>query len=384
MNKAIATLFFSFSSLLNFATTAEDCGCTEAFAFDNFGNKTLALNVINDSDYNQYLYVTAYLPNGEQVTKEMVALPFWLTQKVYKALILRQNTKEIKQLSTQLNATQSFNYYTDIAKYNALVNYYAKLRIENVEYAILPAFHAYLHTYLTAIETKYKLPNEPSIFLLKTSTAKGQPKLSNVVYGKTIQQIETEIDQWFAQYNTLEKNNMLLELTDNGINAPDLIEGDLNMLFKKVNHVRICRKIDSARVMSESSYKAFKDTLEYVLKDEGISYQNIEKYASDNIDKITCPNRNNTKMRETSSIFKFSIDTGDYQFVRDAIFVEDENGKNHCNPNLNFFKAEIINGKEENLLDFINSLLATKEMGMVHDFVAIKNIKLELRGCLGL
>lgn len=368
----------------SFGNTTTNCNCTEAFAYDDFGNKTLEVHLINDTDYNQHLQLTAHLPNGEVVTTNMITLPFWLTQKVYKALILRQNTKEIKQFTTHLNATQSFNYYTDIAKYNALVNYYAKLRIENVEYDILPAFHAYLHTFLTAIEKKYNLSNEPSIYYLKTSTNKGQPKLSNIAYNKTVAQIEEEINQWFAQYNTPEKNNMLLDLTENGKHAPDAIEGDLNMLFKKVNHVRICRKIDSARTMGESSYEAFKNTLEYVLKDEGIAYENVEKFASDNLDKITCPNRKGVKMKEVSSVFKFAIDTGDYNFVRSSLFHKDENGKNICNPYLDFSKAEIINGNEETFLDFINNLLADSATTAVHDFTAIKDIKLDIRGCLGL
>lgn len=143
-------------------------------------------------------------------------------------------------------------------------------------------------------------------------------------------------------------------------------------------------KISSALTKGQSSYKAFKDTLEYVLKDEGIAYENVEKYASDNIDKITCPNRKGVKMRDSSSIFKFAIDTGDYNFVRSSLFHKDANGKNICNPYLDFSKAEIINGNEETFLDFINNLLSDSGKTAVHDFTAIKDIKLDIRGCLGL
>ena len=152
--------------------------------------------------------------------------------------------------------------------------------------------------------------------------------------------------------------------------------------FTKIELLKICYKISSAKASGENPYDAFLNTLKTILKQKNFTdFQNIEEFASDNFEKLKCKNRNSIRMREVSSIFKYAIDSRNYELVKNAIFIKVD-GKNVCNPNIDFNKSEIVNGKEETLLDFIDLLLNKSGMEDFYGFDNIKNIKMRIKGCL--
>lgn len=144
---------------------------------------------------------------------------------------------------------------------------------------------------------------------------------------------------------------------------------------------KLCYKTKFARKRAENSYLAFKKELESTLKELNIEYENVELFLSDNLSLIKCECKDAIKMRKYNSVFKWAIDSRDYDFVMNAIFVK-KDGKNICNPNIDFSQSEMINGKNETIVDFIDKLLNDSRMQGFHDFETIENLKMRIEGCL--
>ena len=152
--------------------------------------------------------------------------------------------------------------------------------------------------------------------------------------------------------------------------------------LSKRSVMRICSKISAARDAGEDSYEALiKYIKEYADKEE-ISYESEEELVSKHFMKIQCFNTDSLKMRQKASVFKYSIEKRDYNFVKDALLIRNDDGERICNQDIDFSQTEIIDGKEESLINFIDKILKEDGMGMVHDFPGLKTLKEHLKGCI--
>ena len=144
----------------------------------------------------------------------------------------------------------------------------------------------------------------------------------------------------------------------------------------------LCRAMDSANASRKNPFEEFMKMLQRLMDKLGLKADDLNKYAFENIDKLVCENEDTIKMRKFNTILKYAIDSKNYDFIRGAIIIKNENGKNVCNPYIDFNRVEIIDGQEETLIQFIDKLLNDERMSAVHDFGTIRDIKLEVEGCL--
>lgn len=142
----------------------------------------------------------------------------------------------------------------------------------------------------------------------------------------------------------------------------------------------LCTTMDNANESSSSSLEAFMTAFQSMLNRMEIKVDDINKYTFENIDKLICQNTSIIQIREFNTLLKYAIDSANYKFIREAIFIK-VNGRNVCNPYIDFNRVEIIDGEEETLLQFIDKLLNKAGMEDFHDFNTIRNIKMRFEGC---
>ncbi|PRX09723.1 hypothetical protein, partial [Nonlabens ulvanivorans] len=143
----------------------------------------------------------------------------------------------------------------------------------------------------------------------------------------------------------------------------------------------LCTTMNNANASSRSSLEAFMTAFQSMLDKMEIKVDDLNKYTFENIDKLICTNKDTVKMRKTNTILKHAIDTANYKFIREAIFIKVD-GKNVCNPYIDFNRVEIIDGEEETLIQFIDKLLNEDGMDAAHDFNTIRDIENQIQGCI--
>jgi hypothetical protein len=143
----------------------------------------------------------------------------------------------------------------------------------------------------------------------------------------------------------------------------------------------LCRAINMANGSGRDPYKYFMKVIDMVIKKRNLKVEDKTKFAFSNLSKFICTNTDTIRMRDTNTILKYAVDSANYDFIRSAIFLK-ENGKNVCNPYIDFNRVEIIDGEEETLIQFIDKLLTNSRMKGFHDFGAIRNIKMRIQGCI--
>jgi hypothetical protein len=175
---------------------------------------------------------------------------------------------------------------------------------------------------------------------------------------------------------------------------PEIFKHELNikksntlMLFEQddflpqmvINY--LCTTINNANRSDADPFEKFIEALESMTTRMKIKVENYNKYAFENLDKLVCENHDTVKMRKFNTILKHAIDSRNYDFIRGAIIIE-VNGRNVCNPYIDFTRKELIGGEEETLIQFIDKLLNKNGMDASHNFDAIRDIKLEVEGCI--
>jgi hypothetical protein len=128
-------------------------------------------------------------------------------------------------------------------------------------------------------------------------------------------------------------------------------------------------------------YTHFMKVIGMVIKKRNLKIENPTKFAFDNLPKLICKNSDSIRMRDENTILKYALDSRNYDFIRSAILLK-ENGRNVCNPYIDFNRIEIIDGEEETLIQFIDKLLNEDGMGATHDFDAIRDIRNDIKGCI--
>jgi hypothetical protein len=175
--------------------------------------------------------------------------------------------------------------------------------------------------------------------------------------------------------------DQLVTLANNNLSVTREITGDTDEEFlPKMVINYLCTTMNNANASSADSLDKFMKALESMTTKMKIEIDDYNEYTFSNVHKFVCKNKSIIQMREKNSLLKYAIDSANYKFIRSAIFIK-KDGKNICNPYIDFNRKEIIEGQEETLIDFIDKLLNEDGMDAAHDFNTIKNIKLELTGC---
>ncbi len=170
----------------------------------------------------------------------------------------------------------------------------------------------------------------------------------------------------------------LIAFANDSLAATD--ELDTTFKLSDIDIKRICFKTDLAKNAEKNPYEVFKVELEKALKKRQVTFNNIEVYISKNLSKIQCSTRDTIKVRNSSSIFKHAINSKNYALVEEAILIR-VNGKTVCNPNIDFMQSELIDGKKETLINFIDNVLSDNELNGIYHFESIENIRSMIYSC---
>jgi hypothetical protein len=142
----------------------------------------------------------------------------------------------------------------------------------------------------------------------------------------------------------------------------------------------LCTTINLANRSRQDPYEEFMKVLKILIDKLGLKIKNPTKFAFENLDKLVCENNDTSKIRKTSTILKYAIDTGNYDFIRGPLFIK-VNGKKVCNPYIDWNRKDIIDGEEETLIQFIDKMLNYGGFADFHDFGTIRNIRMRVSAC---
>lgn len=180
--------------------------------------------------------------------------------------------------------------------------------------------------------------------------------------------------------------NSLVTFTEAFLKTKKKAQKPQHPFLTRRNLLLMCFSMSRARGKGKSSYLALLNETKELADKQGLlefeEDEKLVKFISDYASQIKCKNRNFVKMREVSSIFKYAVDTADYNFIRDALIYKDPKTQEViCNPYIDFAQTEKIDGKDESLLDFIDKLLADRSNTMVHDFDSVIQVRDLLKLC---
>lgn len=296
----------------------------------------------------------------------------------------------------RLERTQTQNLFIDLAKLNAHKAYYRELYKQGDNFQALPVLKKYVYDTEVSIHRKYHVSSSRHLYDLTGGNGLPVYALKCDRESKSLQEIHDEIDNWVNALNKEKK----IKLFENGsllfkawINSErGMFQGGSFLSFDY--QYDVTSEKESAYSAGRNTYLATLKELQRVAVKYGYEFDNVEAFLSQHMNKLLHLNTGSIKMRQTSSIFKFSIDVGDYHFVNDAILIdhndwrvnkdaegiklspypyEPDNGRDF-NLAYDWYTYEIIRGVPETLFDFVNKLLVTEGMGIIHNFPGLSNI----------
>jgi len=153
-------------------------------------------------------------------------------------------------------------------------------------------------------------------------------------------------------------------------------KSDSLLVIPKRHHRRVCGDIHRAFRNAQEPLDAYLKSLQIIIDrvDLKVKKNDFLNFAYKHFALITCENKDGVKMRKFNTILKYTIDTKNYDFIRNVLFIK-ENGKNVCNPYIDFTRKEIIEGEEESLRNFIDKILNEEGMSAVYDFATIRSLR---------
>ncbi len=170
----------------------------------------------------------------------------------------------------------------------------------------------------------------------------------------------------------------------NFLESPDFVEVASHMGSQDSGLSDTAKKFICVFAKNES-FEDFMIKTENMVKREGIKYKNIHKFVSDSSTDIICENKKIIYMRKKPSLFKYALDTLNYEFI-EGLIDHDKDGK--CNPNVDYSQKEILeDGTEEDLMEFLDKIIdaynkGEKGMRVGHDISTLKRVRAALDFCL--
>lgn len=96
------------------------------------------------------------------------------------------------------------------------------------------------------------------------------------------------------------------------------------------------------------------------------------KYA-----KIKCKHRSGSRIREEATLYKYALERKDYTFLRETIATPG------CHKTLDPRVWDMVDGKKENVVDFINVILSDADRADAeHDIGPLKAIQRLIKNCI--
>ena len=269
----------------------------------------------------------------------------------------------ISSLNAQEKLTLVTVYSKDCPHSQELItNTYTNISVSN-------AMQSYNHIMLEA-------ENEFTKKFMKTFGVTAYPtQIMSKIIGNEVKHIKLE-----GSLSVVEQLNFLTQASTSLTTEND-DENDKPEFIDEKMVKFVCRGISIAKSSAEDSYKMMIDTIGKIVKRDKLNVKNIPKYAFDNIDKLICENTDTIKLREHNTVLKHALDTANYDFLRNAIFVK-KDGKNICNPYIDFTRVENIDGEDESLLDFFDKVIDHVDSRATHDLPTVKDIREDVKACI--
>ena len=229
-------------------------------------------------------------------------------------------------------------------------------------------------TELEKVEHVYlEVSSEKAQRFMKTFSISGVPaQVMTKIVGRTVHKVKVE--------GNLEVNDQLEFMKK----ATEKLTGVSNDEFISERYVKmLCSMVYKANLSTEAPYEIFLKSLAKIVKAKNVDIgaMSLPEFAFNNINKLVCENKDLIKVRKHNTILKYALDSKNYKFLRRAIFVK-KDGKNICNPAIDFKRIEIIDGQEETLLDFFDKVLNHADSSAFHDLGAVRNIKYKIEACV--
>lgn len=320
-------------------------------------------------------------------------IPDWINDKVKLSLYHLENTDEFQYENFDLESGELINrislskndskeLFVDLAKLNAYKEYYKNLHKESDKLEVLPSLKEFIYRFEIEIHEKYKINHSRNIYNLTGGNS--LPVYNNIsnVSSESLNEIKENVNTYFDSLTEIQKQELTGSLNPIFFgNKTKDIENGISFLFPNgLYDKKIGIGIVMAKRGGRSSWNRFTELFEEAMTKNDISYKNNLEFLSLYQNHLYIKNRDAIKMRLWSTLFKFAIDSRDYNLLKSALFTKDNKGHNKCN-SIDWWNYEIINQKPETLNVFMLKILNEDGMNAVHDFGAIKNLLIRLSGC---
>ena len=225
-------------------------------------------------------------------------------------------------------------YETESANFKNIFLYYAVTHKDTIKIPSLKkTFSAYNVTHKEKNETKS--PNFKHIFLHYAVIYKYEienPSFKNVFSNdtETYKNGEEIFNRW---YNA-----------SNGIQNEVVQKNPVN----RIMNFRLCSAVGG-------DFASLKKVLEMIDGHRDLQGEDPLTWLSKNRHYVQCKRKSTIRVRETTSLFKYAMDSLNYQFIRDLIINPDPNEE--CHPEVDYALVEILpNGEKETLYGFLEKL----------------------------
>ena len=281
-------------------------------------------------------------------------LPKFVNKKVIKSLNLYA---EKKLINNSLSAKENKTLFIQLAKLNALHQYYNNLWNTNKGYTILPQFLKRMLVLDKEIRNLAGTKKDADLFFLTPRSYPQYFEKNNANYSKTLQQIENEINQWLHQFDTPKSIKAITSIFNVGeVEAEDSLAD-------------IMCSVGYSSWGSSSPVGRFEKA---ILKHLGIPEnspdreKHISKFFNDNNSKLICGEDIDEFIREDEHILKRSIALSEYDFLLHAA--------NSSKYELDWNFYEVVDGKKETILDYIDMIIADEELALKYDVDELRTL----------
>ena len=299
-----------------------------------------------------FICITSFVCTN--ATTKNTNLPKFVNKKVIQSLNYKA---EGKKINYNLSTTENKALFTKLAKLNALHQYYNNLWNKNKGYTILPTFLKRMLALDNEIRNDAGTFKDVDLYNLTPRKYPQHFTNNKTTFHKTQQQIENEIDSWLAQFDTPKSIKAITSIFNVGE-----VEAEDNLAD------RICG-IGYMDWASTSPVRGFeKSILKHlgVPEDSPDREKHISKFFNDNNSKLICGEDTDDFIREEEHILKRSIALSEYDFLLHAA----NNSKYELD--WNFF--EMVDGKKETILDYLDMIIADEELALEFDVDELKTL----------
>jgi len=137
---------------------------------------------------------------------------------------------------------------------------------------------------------------------------------------------------------------------------------------------RLCIDFSIGYKRARNSIDVVRKRLNVYIKDN--NYQmTADELLNKKYHKIICKHRAGSRIRKEATLYKYALERKDYEFLRHTI------AKPGCHDTLDPGVWDMVNGKKETVVDFIDVILADPYADAEHDIGPLKSIRRIISNC---